>query len=90
MKYPPQDQLVMGLHAIQELLHHAPHRLLRIYTVRPQEKRKSQLLEECERNQIPISFVANDELSKMAGSDSHQSFVAHVKGRTYYGAEKVF
>ena len=84
MKFPPIDQLVMGLHTIQELLTHAPDRLLRVYTVRPQEKRKSALLEECERHRIPVSFVSNDELSKMAGSDSHQSFVAHVKGRTFY------
>lgn len=80
-KWPPKDQMVIGVHAIRELLRFAPDRLLRIFTVRG---KKSELLEECEKRKIPIVFVSLDELSRMAGSDSHQSLAAHVKAREFY------
>lgn len=75
-----KDQLIIGVHAIRELLCHAPDKLLRIYTV---QSKQSVLLTECKRRQIPISFVSADQLTKMAGSDSHQSLVAHIKNRTF-------
>lgn len=82
-KWPPKDQMVIGIHAIQELLLHAPDRLIRIFTLPPQGNRKSELLKECEAKQIPIIFAREDELTAMSGSDSHQSFVAHIKGRQF-------
>ncbi len=82
-KGPPKDQLIMGIHAIRELLLHAPDRLIRIFTVPPQGNRKSELLKECEQKGISVVFAKEDELTAMAGSDSHQSFVAHIKGRTF-------
>ncbi|MBS0625432.1 MAG: 23S rRNA (guanosine(2251)-2'-O)-methyltransferase RlmB [Verrucomicrobia bacterium] len=90
MKLPPRDQMVMGVHAIRELLVHAPSRLLKIYTVRPSGDRKSDLLALCQDKGIPIVFSSLDELTKMAGSDSHQSFVAHVKGREFLDAKEFF
>lgn len=75
-----KDQLIMGVHAIQELLRHAPDKLLRIYTV---QSKKSDILTECEKKRIPISIVSADQLTKMAGSDSHQSLVAHIKERHF-------
>lgn len=79
-RLPPKDQLIMGVHAIRELLRHAPDRLLRIYTI---PSKSSKLLDECEKRRIPISTVSIDQLTKMAGSDSHQSLVAHIKGRKF-------
>lgn len=84
-RLPPKDQLIMGIHTLQSLLHHAPDRLLHVFTTtHEKQKRKNDLLGQCEKRNIPISFVSEELLTKMAGSDSHQSFVAHVKGREYY------
>ncbi|MES2273482.1 MAG: 23S rRNA (guanosine(2251)-2'-O)-methyltransferase RlmB [Chlamydiota bacterium] len=80
---PSKDQLIMGVHAIQELMAHAPDRLVRIFTVHPKGPRKADLLTLCEKKGIPISFVRLDELTQMAGSDSHQSFVAQIKERDF-------
>lgn len=80
-RLPPKDQMVMGVHAIQELLRHAPEKLVRIFTV---ASKKSEILAECEKKSIPISLVSLDQLTKMAGSDSHQSLVAHIKSRTFF------
>ena len=83
-RLPPRDQLVMGLHAIVELLKHAPKRILRIYTsVKMAGERKSNLLRECEKWEIPIVATSEENLSRMCGSDSHQSFAAHVQGRNF-------
>lgn len=79
-RLPPKDQMIMGVHALREVLRHAPHKLLRVYTV---ATKQSELLTECERKKIPVTFVSADQLTKMAGSDSHQLLVAHIKGRTF-------
>lgn len=70
----------MGVHSIEELLRYAPEKILRIYTI---SSKKSDLLLQCEKKKIPISYVSTDFLTKMAGSDSHQLLVAHIKGRNY-------
>ncbi len=83
-RLPPRDQLIMGLHALTELLQHAPKRILRVYTSSKQAKeRKEGIIKECEKWEIPVVFTPEDQLTKMCGSDSHQSFAAHVKGRTF-------
>jgi len=71
----------MGAHAIDELLRYAPDKILHIYTVR---SKQSDLLTACEKKRIPITYVSADQLTKMAGSDSHQSFLAHIKPRHYF------
>jgi 23S rRNA (guanosine2251-2'-O)-methyltransferase len=81
MRLPPKDQLIMGVHAIEELLRYAPKKILHVFTVRSKD---SPLLRECEKRGIPISYVSLDLLTQMAGSDSHQSLVAHIQGRTFY------
>lgn len=88
-KLPPRDQLIMGLHALTELLRHAPKRILRVYTAAARVKeRKEGILNDCERLGIPITFSNETELTKMCGSDSHQLFAAHVKGRAFYDVKE--
>src|SRR3989338_3801968 len=83
-RFPPKEQLIMGIHALQEVLLHAPHKLLHVFTEKPkQQGRKSALIELCEKNEIPISFAPFDLLTQMTGSDSHQSFVAQIKTRQF-------
>lgn len=81
---PPKDQLIMGLHSLTELLRHEPHRLVRVYTcAKSVKERKSEILKDCEKNHIQIEEVSEDQLTKICGSDSHQSFAAEVKGRKF-------
>ena len=70
----------MGVHAIEELLRYAPEKILRIYTL---SSKKSELLTLCEKRHIPITCITADQLTRMTGSDSHQSLVAHIRGRTF-------
>lgn len=88
-RLPPKDQLIMGLSSISELLKHEPKKILRIFTsVKQAGERKSGILRDCEKWEIPIAFTSEDNLTKMCGSDSHQSFAAHVKGRKYYSVKE--
>lgn len=82
-RLPPRDQLVMGIHAVRELLLHAPERLIRVYIEEPKGGRKSDLLQLCEKKGIPILFSSQQSLDRMTGSESHQSVAAHVKGRSF-------
>ena len=82
--FPPKDQLVMGIHSIAELLRHAPQRIVRVYTsMKTGKDRKNALLKDCEKYRIPVEDMTENQLEKMCGSDSHQSFAAHVKGRKF-------
>jgi 23S rRNA (guanosine2251-2'-O)-methyltransferase len=81
----PTDQLIMGMHAICEVLRHAHNRLIGVYTSvsSSAKQRKNDLLAECEDRNIPVHHCSLEALTKMVGSDSHQSFVAHIKSRTF-------
>jgi len=74
----------MGIHAVREVLLHAPERLLRIYLDEPQKQgRRSELFSLAEKRNVPVVFSTGDALTRMTGSDSHQSAVAQVKGRSF-------
>lgn len=85
-RLPPKDQLIMGIQTIREVLTYFPDRFIQIFTAASNktQSRKHDLLLECEKKKIPILYVSSDLLTKMAGSDSHQSFVAHIKGRKFF------
>lgn len=89
-KLPPKDQLIMGIQTLQEMLKHAPERLLKVYTVHAQgsKHRKQTVILDCEKRGVPIQYCSSDVLTKMAGSDSHQSFVAHIRGRRFYDVQE--
>ncbi len=70
----------MGVHPIEELLRYAPDKIVRIFTL---ASKKSELITQCEKRKIPISYVSTDQLNKMVDSDSHQLLVAQIKPRDY-------
>ena len=70
---------VMGKHAVEEMLRHAPERLLEVYAL--PSKADSPLVRSCQEAGIGVSFVREAELTKLAGSESHQGFVARLKSR---------
>jgi 23S rRNA (guanosine2251-2'-O)-methyltransferase len=84
-KLPPRNQLIMGMQALHEMLRYHPQRLIKVFTAAISARhRKNDLLHTCEQNQVPVEYVSEDLLTKMTGSDAHQSFVAHIQGRKFY------
>lgn len=80
-RLPPKDQMIMGVHALEEVLQFAPEKILKVYTT--SSKKSSSLLKKIEEKRIPVHFVDKDLLEKMSGSESHQMFVAHIRGRVF-------
>ncbi len=70
----------MGVHAISEVLKSNPSRLIHVFA---QKDRKSEITALCKEKKVPITFCSFDALSKMVGTESHQSFVAQVPPREY-------
>jgi len=88
-RLPPRDQLIMGSHALKEVLLHAPKQILKVfYHETKGEGRQKEILLLCKEKNIPILSVPFEKLSKMTGSESHQSLVAHVKGRDFLDVKK--
>jgi 23S rRNA (guanosine2251-2'-O)-methyltransferase len=76
--------MIMGVHALSELLHNAPKRIIQVYTSAKEVKeRKGAILKECDKWNIPVTQVSENDLTDLCDSDSHQSFAAHVQGRQF-------
>jgi 23S rRNA (guanosine2251-2'-O)-methyltransferase len=76
----PKDQIIIGTHAIHELLLHAPKRIVRLYTT---SSKRSPVLDLAAQKKIPISMLSEQALTKMADSDSHQCLLAQIQPRNY-------
>lgn len=74
-----EGRMVMGKNCIQEILDHAPERLIKVFTSKQDKGKPDALLENLQAKNIPIQMVDKDKLTSMVESDSHQSFVAQVK-----------
>lgn len=75
-------EYVIGINSLQELIKHAPKRILHLYTT--QEKgRKSEIIDFCKQKNIPVQFLSFDGLTKLVSSDSHQGVIAEVQARSY-------
>lgn len=85
MKIPSKDQLIIGQQSIRELLKYAPEKFIRVFTV---PNKKSEVLDEVSQNNIPISFVKKEALTKMAGTESHQMLVAQIKSRKFLSLQE--
>jgi 23S rRNA (guanosine2251-2'-O)-methyltransferase len=76
---------IMGKHAIEELLQHAPKKLVKVYIAQTEEpsSRKEGIILHLQQQKIPFQFVPKQTLTSMVQSDSHQSFVAEIAPRHY-------
>jgi 23S rRNA (guanosine2251-2'-O)-methyltransferase len=82
------DNIVIGIHAISELLSHHPKKVIKVYSsLRQGSSRKHSLIDLCVKMKVPVLFQTEDELTRLAGSESHQSFVAMVQNRIYLDAK---
>ncbi len=71
------NNILIGKHALQEVLKYQPQRLQRVFTA----KQDGPLFEELNQRGIHAKFVSKQYLTRLAGTDSHQSFVAYLKPR---------
>jgi len=85
LKLPPKDQMIIGVQPIRELLRLHPQRILRVYTG---EHKQSELLNSLVKHNIPITFVKKDQLTKMAGTESHQMLLAQITPRDYFTVQR--
>lgn len=69
------SRLIMGKNCLREVLHHAPKRILQVFT----SAKRDPLLDALKQHDIPIKTYATHDLSAFVQSESHQSFVAAVR-----------
>ncbi|MDE3055127.1 MAG: 23S rRNA (guanosine(2251)-2'-O)-methyltransferase RlmB [Verrucomicrobiota bacterium] len=79
--------VLMGMHAIDELLRHAPEKIVRIYFA--EGKRDEKILLLCEKRKIPVQWVSKRKLEELAGSPSHQSIVAEIRERQFLSPQEL-
>ena len=68
----------MGKNSIYELLHFNSSQILCVYTC----QKEGELIRELNKKKVKISFASKQKLTSLAGSDSHQSYVAEIKSRS--------
>lgn len=76
--------MVIGRHAVQELLRVQSERIEHVYVVEGVEQasqRAKQLVSDLEQARVLVEMVPREELDRLCGTDSHQSFAAVVQAR---------
>ncbi len=80
-----QPERVFGLHAVQTLLKNAPHRVLELQLLKGrQDQRMQKIMAAAEQHQIPLRYLARNNLDDMAEGGNHQGVVASVKPGALY------
>lgn len=76
---------VIGLNSLQELLQHAPERIVKILAQKNTDvgSRKDKLLALIKEKGVALEWVPKDALNTYAAADSHQGFLAYIKKRSY-------
>jgi len=72
---------IMGKNCIGEVLKSSPTRILEVFT--SQKPGGDTLYQELEKKAIPIRETSKKKLSQMVDSESHQSYVAKVRERSF-------
>lgn len=73
--------LILGPHAIEEVLKIAPERFIEVLTT--QKHRNDPLHQKLLKQRIPMRYLAKQTLSHIANTESHQSYLAYVKERPF-------
>jgi 23S rRNA (guanosine2251-2'-O)-methyltransferase len=84
----PKDQILMGIHPIEELLRAAPEQILKILTAGEGGPKKRALLTACQNIGLPIQETSLQSLDQLCQSESHQGIAAHVKGRKFWEVDE--
>lgn len=76
--------IIMGRHAVEEVLEHASERIEEVYIADSQNSRSGRfasIIGKLEKQRVDIHYVGSHELTKIANSESHQAIVARLSPR---------
>jgi 23S rRNA (guanosine2251-2'-O)-methyltransferase len=80
--------VLFGVHAVEEAVRAGNRRLEAVHVVRGrQDARMEQLLALCGAARVRVTPMGKDELTRLAGTDTHQGVVALVKPRPMLALE---
>ncbi|MBI3901252.1 MAG: 23S rRNA (guanosine(2251)-2'-O)-methyltransferase RlmB [Chlamydiia bacterium] len=75
---------ICGVHAILEVLLHAPHRLIRVFLEEGRVEKKEEIISLCKKANIQLQVISKERLNRLAGvTTPHQSMIAEIKPRIY-------
>lgn len=78
------NNLIIGRNCLLEVLRHKPSRILRVFCAVGENSHDSvaqEILLLTEQQGVKLEKLTNEQLSKIANTDSHQSFAAEIKAR---------
>ena len=81
-----RKNFIIGKNCLREVLESQPQRLISIYSSHPKH---DSLLQEFAKHKIYVSYVERKGLDVMAGSTSHQGYVAEVRDRAPCAVEDI-
>ncbi len=85
-----QDNIIFGLHPVEELIENRPHQIDRLYFDSAQAKGKVfSLLKSGRKKKIPCQCVPLQKLNQIAGSAKHQGAVALCPVKSYESIEQL-
>lgn len=81
-----RNPLIMGKNCIFEVLRKSPRRIIKVYT--SEGSKNDPLYLSLLKHKVPIVHLNKQELSQIADSSSHQSFVAACKPREFLNLQR--
>lgn len=79
----PHERLVLGRNAFREVVRFSPERIIRVFVAEGVGSDKGDTIALCAEAGIEVETGPFDELSRLAGTDSHQGVVAVVSEREH-------
>jgi 23S rRNA (guanosine2251-2'-O)-methyltransferase len=88
MQIPREDQLIIGVHAVTEVLRHAPEKIVQVFIEEGRREKKEEIIALCKKGSIPLRYVQKQFLDKSSNTTFHQSIGAQIKDRLFLDAKK--
>lgn len=78
--------LVIGKHAFLELLHHSPHKIIRVYLI----DAKQEFIKLLNDKHIEYKVISKDKLDNMSDKANNQGVVVEIKERVFLSLSDFF
>jgi 23S rRNA (guanosine2251-2'-O)-methyltransferase len=86
----PQDTVIFGLHAAQEVLSSRSREIDRVYfSSGRQSPEQFKLLKKCRKQRIPYQTVPQSRLDQIAGNRKHQGVVIQCTAKAFTGTDEL-
>lgn len=87
------QELIIGLHSIEEILKNDPIRLVKVFTLKTSlniKERKTTLLDQLRALGKPVEQLNSAQMDKLCDSSSHQGFAALIKKQDPFDLKAFF